>query len=447
MKRLVSILCLALLPFLGLHGQGKIEQLDYMYYDQSIIREVDANRWIVYTHDDGVSFSLIVNGNSTVNFLALPAEFTSVADFTFFNNYVYFCGKRRGKPVLGYFYINAFTDTSSIFPIHYSEMTGVDTLTAIKVFETPFAPQKPFPYHVLMLGKNGTTGILVEALTPSYTTGWDAYYITLKTSDGNTVLHDDIDILDDYVVVASHRLVLPSRDIPFFSTNGTGYLWYIRKPAIPSYPLLTTPYYFSIPSIVTTWQLKLTACEDKACVVAAMAAKKINNSNITGIHVYGYDYPYNIKSTRIVDNYIGYESLKALCYDKTNKCTQLLVQYNNGTISNSRIYSLTQPAAYPGTTIYQRIFTGSKINSLITRFNSSKSFIGSGVNLNNFPHLNIYRYQDTAIYNSSDSTSCVVESIELQPISTGQSTYTWLIHSDSTAIPIHKETRLRTICQ
>ncbi len=442
MKRLVSILCLALLPFLGLHGQGKIEQLYAMYSDQSIIRELGLDKWVVYSNCGGPSFSLVEDANTIVNFIYLPTEFSSVSDFTILDNRVYFCGKlNTTDPVMGYFDLYTFPSTT----IHYSKITGVDILTAIKVYDTYLYPPKGTTKHVLMLGRKNKEGILVDAISVT-TGGWDTYYIKLLTEGNKTVLHDDIDILGGHVVIASRNSEHFSANDDATLSTGTGYVWYINKPTPPYAPLLTSQDYFPIPNIVAGKELKLAACESKACVVAALAYKNNGDLPSPGIHVYGYEYPTNIASVRIPDDSIDNETLKNLCYDKTMKKTELLLQYNDEDYNGSIIYTLTL-SSYPWTWLYGRIYEGHKINSLITRKYSSELFVGSGVDVNDGTGLDLYFYKNTGDTICARGTSRQLSDIDRMPLKTGKKTYENIFHPEFTAVPTEKMTAKYIICE
>ena len=294
-----------------------------------------------------------------------------------------------------------------------------------------------------MLGKKSNTGIFVDAMSVM-SGGWNTCYITLRTAEGYTMLHDDIDLLDEYAVLASHNSEQQFLDASSPSIYGTGFVWYIQKPTPPYVHFLTFQEYFSIPYVEPTKQLKLTACEGKACVAAALAYKEIDNNLYPGIHVYGFNYPNNIETVKIVEE-IDYETLKDLSYDKSMKKTELLVQYNNGTSSDSRIYTLKQ-TTLPWTTIFGRSYLGHKINSLVTQTYNSEHFIGSGVDINDHTGLNIYRYKNTN-YECSEMIYRDTRDIDRRPKKDGKRTYEVIFHPDTTALPIAKRTAKITICE
>lgn len=440
MKKALIFISIVFLPLFHIHSQERTDQLYAMYSENSIIRELSQTKWVVYSELGSPSFSVVEDGNPLVDFIFLPKEFKSVSDFTILDNHVYFCGMlHSGVSVMGKFFLYAFPSTT----IHYSEITGVDTLTAIKVWDTYLYPPKSTTIHVLMLGKKNNTGIFVDAMSV-ISGGWNTCYITLRTKDGHTVLHDDIDLLDKYAVLASHNSEQQSPETPSPSTYGTGYVWYIKKPTPPYVHFLTFQEYFSIPYVEPTKQLRLTACEGNACVAAALAYKEIDHSLSPGIHVYGFNYPNNIETIRLVEE-IDHETLRDLSYDKSKKKTELLVQYNNATSSDSRIYTLTQ-ATLPWTSVIGRSYLGHKINSLITQSYNSEHFIGSGVDISDHTGLNIYRYKNTN-HECSEMIYRNTRDIDRRPKNDGQKTYEVIFHPDITALPIEKKTAIITICE
>lgn len=445
MKKILLFFSMALMPILTIQSQNEIDRLDALYGEHSIVHELSLDKWIVYS-DTGQSFSLVEEGSSQVNVIDLPNEFTSISDFTIFNYCVYFCGMRDTTPVMGYFSILAFTDTTSSQILHYSKMTGVDTLTAIKVYETDFAQQRPYPFHVIMLGEKNGVGILVEALTLMPGPGWDTYYITLLTKHNETVRHNDIGLLDNFVVVASHNNRKPEKDDPLYRL-GTGYIWYISKPTNSSYPPLAMPKYFTIPNIVPSKPLKLAACEDAACVAAAHAYRLINGQYFPGIHVYGYNYPSNINTVRIVDDSIKEETLKGLCYDKTMKKTELLLQYNSLESSKSYIYTLTH-TTYPWSTLYGRVYENDKINSLTTREYGSELFVGSGINTTDGSGLYLYFYENTGnTIICANGATRKLEDVDRMQLIDGSRTFDQLTHPDSTATLSKYTVKKNIICK
>ena len=440
MKKTI-LLFFAVTTLFGLSGQERIEQIYSMYGEHSIIREVSQTKWVVYSNSEALMFSLVIDGNSSADVIRLPVEFDSVSDFTIFQNAVFFCGKRNGVPVMGHFELSPFIGTT----VHYSEMTGVDRLTAIKTLDSDLWPPKSTPRHVLMIGEKDDIGIFVDALFTG--SSWDTYYVTLLTKDHQAVLHDDIDILDDYVVLSSHET-----DVFFIQTNrelipvlGQGFVWYIKKPTPQYAPLLTTATYYPIPNVPLFTPVKLTACEGNTCVAAALAYMKIDNEAFPGIHVYGFNEINNSHAIRIVSD-IKNKKLMDLCYDKSLKSTEIFLQYNNNSISESRIYTLTQNS-YPLGTATGHSYVGHKINSLITQTNNSGWLIGSGIEVNDLSYLKLYRYKSTAWGNCTNILYRDLEDIEKIQFKDGSKFFKELIHADYICYPYDKNLDISIICE
>lgn len=432
MKNKILIIIMAFLPFLALHGQESIKTLYGLTSENSIIREITANTYLVYSDYPELIF-ILENGGSTASIMRLPKEIKSVSDFTIVDGMtVYFCGERNEMPIMGYFDLSSFP----LSTIHYIETTGVNILTNIKAYDTYLYPPLSTTgttKHVLMLGLKNNVGILIDAMSTS-SNNWETTYITLRIDGGFTVIHDDIDILENYVIVAS-RDPLPSLSYK------RGYIWYIAKPSPPYAPLLTSQEYFTIPNVSPSKRLKLTACEGKACVAAALAYK----NDVPGINVYGYRYPYNIQDIRILDADIQFETLKALCYDSTYKTTELLVQYIGESI-DSRILTLKQSTS-PGNVVLGRVYSGHKINSMITQTYNSQHFIGTGVDVEDPLGLNIYRYKNVwQEIRCADNYYKETEDVDRMIKKDGSKTYIKLKHDEQTTDPGSTSVGEITIC-
>lgn len=441
MKRVLLFLTITMLPLLSLHAQDAIMQVYGLYGNQSIIREVSSQKRLVYSNPNKLVFAQVEDSTSSVDLLELPEDFMSVSDFTISNNYVYFCGMlKSGVPAMGRFLLTPFPPYS----LTYCAITGVDTITAIKVFESFEYPPKEPPKHVLMIGSKDGKGILIDAmLAPG---GWDTYYITLLTKEGYTVRHDDIDILDDYVVVASHRLygfIIDDLNPP----TGQGFVWYIKKPSPAYAPLLTSNIYFTIPQIDPLKKIHLTACTGNACVAAALAYKFNGFIYSHEIDLYGYNYPYNIKTSRITEADLNKSAIYDICYENNHTSTEVLVQYDDGETVNSVIYTFQQIHANPGYNLTKHIYRDHKINSLVTKNLYGNHFVGSGTDINDLSGLNLYYYNNIpAGWECSVLDYVTSASLELQGKNGGSILYEHIFHSNITDKISHKITGQTKVC-
>ena len=436
MKKILFNIIMACLPFLALHGQERIEQISNLNSECSIIRELENHKWMVYTKPNNSMFAIVEDSNSFVYYIKLPDTISSVSDFYICGSRdVYFCGMlSSGIPMMGYFFLPFYNPTT----VRYSGITGVDSLTGIVAIEPEFRDEvPPLSTHVVMIGKKDTIGILTDVLLVS-NNQWDTYHITLKSKNGDIMLHDDIDLLDNYVVLAS-------RTSSSVNQYDKGYVWYIKKPS-PSYaPFVTLSEYFTIPDVNLSKRMRLTAGDSNKCVVAAMARKFVDNIYATGIHIYRYNYPYNTEAIRIVDDSISYETLKDVCYDRKTKKVDILMQFITGPTIESRTLTLKYPAQ-PYSSIYGRNYTRHKINSMIPQLSNSGYLIGSGVNIDTPDYLDIYSYKNNAQYSCSKWFYRLLEDLERQKKTDGIKTYYSITHSSVTATAIRIPTVMENYC-
>lgn len=427
----IKLLVAAMLCFAtGATAQELTEQLYNMYGEHSIIREVDSARWMLYSDIDELSFSLVADGNATIDFIKLPSEFTSVSDFVISGNAVWFCGMRGGVPVMGYFSTLSFPATI----VHYCELT-VDTLTAIEVMNISLDK------HVVMIGQQNDMGILIDALqTPS---GCNTYYILLLTNNSNYTIHNDLAITDSHVVVTSYNYI-NEPDMDTTMPYSQGYIWFVEKPLSSGSSLAaSTPYYMHVPTMKNNSPFIVTACEGDACVAATAAFISEGIWLNPGINVYGFVGKNNIQAVRLVNN-TSCDILNDICYDRGSRTTELLVHKNLEDHFESYIYTLGQ-TTQPGT-VNGRHYQGQFLNSLIDQSHNVNRFIASGTDNNDHSNLYLYRYNNTDWESCTERIVCTESKLDRGKTKNGKQSYYWIFHEEATVEPVEKGTVKKNVC-
>lgn len=152
--------------------QESTEKLSIMFGAETIIREVDTGKYLVYSHPLDCVFSLVIDGNTALHQMILPNTLTSVSDFEINGNDVYLCGTiSNGHAYFGYFDLTTYPNST----LYYVELDVLDTLYKLEVLPDLFF-NKPKAPRLIMTGKYSEGNyVIVDALHTA--TGWNIYYI------------------------------------------------------------------------------------------------------------------------------------------------------------------------------------------------------------------------------------------------------------------------------
>lgn len=278
MRKLLLFVALTISPLLSISGQETIAQLMHVGGKETIIREIDSSQWIVYSSSDSPIFSWVSNASAIVNEIVLPAIFTSVTDFDILGESVYFCGyDNLYMPVVGYF------DYTALNPqIDYFNVTGVNELKKVKNL---------YPYlrdRLVLIGTYyGLPDQLIYAIhQPS---SWDVYNIILKTDSGYYSYHDDMAIIDNYIVLTS-RLMNIRNDSSINDTADQaatsyeeGRIWYVKFPYISAGSTLNSDVFHRKLSYSVSKPFLIDNYMDNMFVTATKGSYTHNNDKRLGV--------------------------------------------------------------------------------------------------------------------------------------------------------------------
>ena len=195
----------------------------FQYDEQSIVRCVDDNHWLVYSHGKGNSFYLVNADGSAIDVKTFADHKIIVRDFEIFEDTVYYCGATNtnlasSNSVMGYFKLTGFQTNL----LEYDERTTWASFNKLDVFRVGGQ------MHVVMTATyhNGV-GTMIDArkFTPIH---WD--YCDADFANKYYNFHD-VAVNYKYIIFTSQG------DSVRPDTKSTTQLWFIRMPLFAGTPI------------------------------------------------------------------------------------------------------------------------------------------------------------------------------------------------------------------
>ena len=208
----LAVLALLLTGASYAQGQELIRNIPELN-DYSIIRQIDPDLWLVYSHNGGNKFYEVSSSGTSSPFKGLLENNLKICDFEIFEDMVYFCGSVLDETpyaVMGYFPLTGFP-SGSLYLDTVQRMVSFDKLDVFSVEEQ---------IHLVMTGRDSDgVGAMIDVMA-SAPQQW--LYTVAYPEDGKFIFDD--------VAVTDNLVVFTSQDILDVSKYGDNYLWYFYKP-------------------------------------------------------------------------------------------------------------------------------------------------------------------------------------------------------------------------
>ena len=208
-----------MLVFTSLNAQ------DWMNYNSLLVdtdpKPIVGTQKIKPYHDDflievqkpagsnSVCFSLWKRGDSIVDYFPLDTSISTVSDFTFLDDMVYFCGSRQTPQgnttgIIGKFNID-YLIQNGVLNYQTTYIPNTEELSKIAVFQNNGAPT---PVNLMAIGNNGvaddSTGRII-AMNNLTNPNFDYKVMSPAfTSSNNKEIFDDVDVCGKFFVSVSH---------------------------------------------------------------------------------------------------------------------------------------------------------------------------------------------------------------------------------------------------
>ncbi len=158
---------------------------------------------------NSVCFSLWKRGDSIVDYFPLDTSISTVSDFTFLDDMVYFCGSRQTPQgntigIIGKFNID-YLIQNAVLNYQTTYIPNTEELSKIAVYQNNGAPT---PVNLMAIGNNGvaddSTGRVV-AMNNLTNPNFDYKVMSPAfTSSNNKEIFDDVDVCGKFFVTVSH---------------------------------------------------------------------------------------------------------------------------------------------------------------------------------------------------------------------------------------------------
>ena len=392
-KRAALLLTTLFLAVYPASAQENITQINYTLGDNSMIKLISGDDWLVYTLD-GVQgeFSKVTPTGSAI--LMLDPIFGKVSDFLIFGGTVFFCGmSAENIPYFAYFPLSAF---SSPFVV-YDFLDGAESVRSIEVYKSPAGIR-----HVVLTGQDHEGyGILIEAV--DMTSGWQVFYSRVFAVEGEKYTFDDIAISKDHVAFTAVEQCDENRDSLYHIHNSCpGRVWFIDKPQNENNLITFAKNYVNVPYL-TSLPFIIKHAEEDAFVTATQGFFNTYVSGFIGTSHYATVYA---KTNKLMD----------ISYSPDSKSTELLTYHMSSTLEPydaSYVHTILPGMSYAAGTAYGHVFHGYHIPSLDYQLNNCNHYICSGYNTLLSPYyLHIPRYHFNLSEGCSEKTTLGIKPYE-----------------------------------
>ena len=292
---------------------------------------------------NSVYFSLWKRGNNIIYYFPLDASISTVSDFTFLDDMVYFCGSRQTPQgntigIIGKFNID-YLIQNGVLNYQTTYIPNTEELSKIAVYQNNGAPT---PVNLMAIGHNGvaddSTGRIV-AMNNFTNPNFDYKVMTPAFISSNSK-----EIFDDIVVTKKHFV-----SVSHIQNTNNFILRRYRIYAPDSIALQDHRRYyypnvsFNISPSAINPQFCLTAMENNS--VSVVIPTMYGNSYymfLTNIHMDAIDYP----TYQLIPN--GYKDNKILEVENLDETDTVMILHRD-VISGNVVHLLTYVAAIPQT--------------------------------------------------------------------------------------------------
>ncbi len=305
----------------GLSAQESLMEFQSLYSNESIIRMIDDNDWLVCCRETRWKFVRIRPGGNPMDIMALEPYIASVTDFKIHEGFVYFCGlTNENMPYMARFAISGFPHLT--FECEY--LARASKVNKLEVYGSVNSV-----VHVVMTGQNlSGYGILVEAMSMGW--GWNVYYSLLYDEKGEYFIFDDIAISDTIAAVTSYERE-EQLDSIFTQSYTRGRVWFLKVPSVINPLISSVMRYVDMPYRVTP-PFIVREADPNTFIVAASG--KLNTS--TNVYVNGF-----LGANHYATATFPYDfSIKDLSYNPNGRTTDVILNHFKIHIPGSEIYTL-----------------------------------------------------------------------------------------------------------
>ena len=298
--------------------------------------------------NNSVCFSMWKQGDSIVYYFPLDTSISTVSDFAFLDDMVYFCGSRQTPQgntigIIGKFNID-YLIQNSVLNYQTTYIPNTEEFSKIAVFQNNGAPT---PVNLMAIGNNGvaddSTGRVV-AMNNFTNPNFDYKVMCPESISSNIAeIFDDIVVTEKYFVSVSHmqntnNFIL--RRYPIFAPDSIA----LQDHRIYTYPNVS----FNISPSAITPQFGLTAMENNSVsVVVPSVYGSSYYMFLANIHMDSTNSP---KFQLIPNSYKDNNILEVENLDETDTVMIL----HRDVISGNVVHLLTYVAAIPQTPYFFR---------------------------------------------------------------------------------------------
>lgn len=298
--------------------------------------------------NNSVCFSMWKQGDSIVYYFPLDTSISTVSDFAFLDDMVYFCGSRQTPQgntigIIGKFNID-YLIQNSVLNYQTTYIPNTEEFSKIAVFQNNGAPT---PVNLMAIGNNGvaddSTGRVV-AMNNFTNPNFDYKVMCPESISSNIAeIFDDIVVTEKYFVSVSHmqntnNFIL--RRYPIFAPDSIA----LQDHRIYTYPNVS----FNISPSAITPQFGLTAMENNSVsVVVPSVYGSSYYMFLANIHMDSTNSP----KFQLIPN--SYKDNKILEVENLDETDTVMILHRD-VISGNVVHLLTYVAAIPQTPYFFR---------------------------------------------------------------------------------------------
>lgn len=392
--RHVALVALFCLMSLESSGQALIRRLNVTQDKNSIIREVDYNKWMLMSYDGYDSYFYMVDDVSgSAPVMYIPYVNLEVKDFDVMDNWVYYCGVDHSGEVpvaaFGFFPLVGFPQVVA-YHCPVSEMSELKKIETFRLDDD---------IHCAMIGRHQTKGdVVVDAMSP-LSIVWELRYGLAREHE----VFDDIAVTDSLIVVTS---------VDTSTFIYTGGVWQIVRPSVPGSLMSLYTARWAKMSYLINRPFLVEACHENWYVVGSRSV--ISNyycvSSFSDIY-YMHCGQFNVTpyGNFIILNYCNRLVDMKFCPAR-NTLDMLIVNGNPDSSIRSEVYHLTSQLAAGSNTIDGHLFYEQVLCSIDDLTSQPGQFVLSGCN-NGASTPKYYRYTLTGQDNCFSTTTVKYESL------------------------------------
>lgn len=290
---------------------------------------------------NSVRFSLWIRGNNIIYYFPLDTSISTVSDFTFLDDMVYFCGSRQTPQgntigIIGKFNID-YLIQNGILNYQTTYIPNTEELSKIAVFQNN---GEPTPVNLMAIGHNGvaddSTGRIV-AMNNFTNPNFDYKVMTPAFISSNSKeIFDDIVVTKKYFVSVSHRQNTNAFILRRYRISAPDSIA-LQDHRRYTYPNVS----FNISPSAINPQFCLTAMENNSVsVVIPTMSGSSYYMFLANIHMDSIDNPYY----QLIPN--GYKDNKILEVENLDETDTVMILHRD-VISGNVAHLLTYVAAIP----------------------------------------------------------------------------------------------------